>query len=292
MLHALQSFWTKPALNKYTSKHETSKPHERYLGGWTAQRQHWCSWVLSCLSASRHYEVHLVTDRKGKEILIDALELPYTQVSLALEDIKDLSADFWAFGKLYAYQAQESPFFSLDSDVFLWQRLPNYLEKAAVFCQDKEYFDGKRGFTWLYEDALRITKNLHRPDYVGKSDAALNAGIFGGNRLDFFQQLWKDSYTFIQQEEILTQEKFPRNLMNIFCEQYFAACLAKVKQIQVATLRSDFETWQHVFQRVSYTHLIAESKKKYGDKVEQKVKTDFPEYYQKIVALENNLIFS
>ena len=39
---------------------------------------------------------------------------------------------------LVAYQMQTVPFVHLDSDVFLWQRLPGYIEAAPVLAQHPE----------------------------------------------------------------------------------------------------------------------------------------------------------
>src|SRR3569833_1768584 len=75
----LQTFWTGPSgankENLITMK-----------AGWRSCEYHWMSWALSCLLANDMFsEIHLLTDLKGKEILADRLQLPYTTVSTDLE---------------------------------------------------------------------------------------------------------------------------------------------------------------------------------------------------------------
>lgn len=275
-MHALHSFWTKPALSHL--------PNERKTGGWATETQHWCSWILSCMAVGKHYPVHLVTDRRGKEILVDALQLPYAEVTVALDDLQDIDADFWAFGKIYAYSLQTKPFFSLDADVFLWEALPAYLTEAPLFCQENEYFDGVLGNFSNYLNILKYTQNFQKPAYADTLQFAVNAGIFGGNNPSFFAQLWADCKAFLQQNEgLLAQQNFSKSLLNLYCEQYLAACLAHSRQERFMPLRYDYETWEQLYGRYRYTHLMAGSKLKFGRQVEERVKRDFPAYYARLI---------
>jgi hypothetical protein len=241
------------------------------------------------MTARQHYPVHLITDSKGKEILIDALELPYQRVSTALDELSELHSDYWAFGKLYAYQCQTEPFLSVDADVYLWDRLLPYIENADLICQEHEYFDGVRGLVWLYPEAMRHTRGFALPDWVGKVEYACNAGVFGGKNVAFFAELWEAAESFLQQNHLKMQDPFPRELMNIFCEQYFAACLAAAKDLKFMTIRSDYENWGQVFARFRYTHLIHQGKKQFGQQVETKVKQTYPEYYARILQYEKEI---
>ena len=108
----LQSLWTGPSgssdVNPVSLK-----------AGWQSCEFHWMSWALSCLNAKNNLgEVHLITDLKGKEILIDQLQLPYATVSTDLEKRLDqYPVDLFALAKIYSYSIQEQPFLHLDSDV-------------------------------------------------------------------------------------------------------------------------------------------------------------------------------
>jgi hypothetical protein len=277
-MQVLYSFWTKPSI---------SSTNEKFTGGWQTPTQHWCSWVLSTLTASQHYPIHLITDQQGKHILVDTIGLPFNGLSTDLEDLKDLDPRLWAFGKLYAYQLQKEPFISVDADVYLWDRLPVYLENADLICQDFEYFDGKRGVIWLYEEAKKHTKNCQKPYFYRDIQYAANAGIFGGSRLEFFKILYEETWRFLKENKQILQSDFPMQILNIYCEQYFAACLSEQLACSFTPLRTDFESWELLFARQRYTHLIAHSKKDLGHEVEAKVKKDYPEYYQRILAMQD-----
>src|SRR5438105_88271 len=111
-LTAIWSFWTKPY---FASRRLT----------WHHELHHWLAWGLSLRLASRHYpETWLYTDDAGARILIEELNLPFTHVSTVLNKIEDEDPEWWALGKIEAYRRHQDPFVHIDTDVFLWNRLP------------------------------------------------------------------------------------------------------------------------------------------------------------------------
>ena len=52
-------------------------------------------------------------------ILINKLELPYTDVKVVLDDLNDYDRDLYALGKVYAYGIQEEPFIHVDADIYM-----------------------------------------------------------------------------------------------------------------------------------------------------------------------------
>jgi hypothetical protein len=115
-------------------------------------------------------------------------------VSCALNALGDLDPDWWAVGKLYAYRFQTEPFVHIDSDVFLWARLPPGLESAPVFAQSPETFDPERDEHWYPLRAVERSFSAHAssrlPDawrwYSARPGplVAVNCGIVGGQRTD------------------------------------------------------------------------------------------------------------
>ncbi|MBX6361748.1 MAG: hypothetical protein IRZ03_16915 [Acidobacterium ailaaui] len=125
-MRAVWSFWSKPFL---AAKGRT----------WKTQFHHLLSWGLSLRLARKHYpETVLVTDRAGKSLLVDHLGLSFAHVSTELDRLRHADPSFWALGKLVAYSIQDQPFLHLDTDVFLWTRLPSSMEQAPVFAQCPE----------------------------------------------------------------------------------------------------------------------------------------------------------
>jgi hypothetical protein len=78
----------------------------------------------------------LVTDDAGARMLVDGLGLQFTRVSTELNALAKHDPDWWNLGKIHAYHLQMEPFVHIDSDVFLWKRLPPRLEHADVFAQN------------------------------------------------------------------------------------------------------------------------------------------------------------
>jgi len=73
-------------------------------GGWSDKKYNYMSWAFSCLQFKKYYsEVELITDKLGKELLIDKLELPYTSVKVELDQLNSYHSDLWALGKIVKY---------------------------------------------------------------------------------------------------------------------------------------------------------------------------------------------
>ena len=127
-MRAVWSFWSRPF-------------HTYYGRIWCKPLHHLLAWGLSVDAARRHYpETVLITDRAGKQLLVDQLGLHFTQVSTELERLDGVDPGWWALGKLVAYSLQDRPFVHLDSDVFLWKPLPGHLSASPVFTQYPEGF--------------------------------------------------------------------------------------------------------------------------------------------------------
>ena len=92
---------------------------------------------LSLYLAKKHYgNVHLVTDSNGKNAL---KSLPFSSVITTLDSL--IPNKFWALGKIHTYKYAASlkkRFFHLDSDLFLWEKLPNDIENSDVFFEEEE----------------------------------------------------------------------------------------------------------------------------------------------------------
>src|SRR5579871_6801168 len=127
----LQTFW--PGL-------KTGTPDELYglKGGWLSAEYHWMSWALSALQAKKIFgEVELITTWAGKEMLSGILELPYTSISTALDELPaDYPEGLWSMAKLYSYQLQREPFLHLDGDVIFWEKPPKEWLQRPLLCQN------------------------------------------------------------------------------------------------------------------------------------------------------------
>jgi hypothetical protein len=230
--------------------------------------------ALSVLCASRHFkEVQFISSSWGVEML-SQFKLPITSYSDSLNEMKDVSKYFWAYGKLIAYSEQTTPFVHLDNDVFLWRPLPDKILKARLCFQSKEPF-AKAGYQ--YYDLLKPCFKAApvKPQVIVDNevlDFAYNCGICGGHDLAFFKE-WKDTsaeYIFAPKNQKVFFKKFDTVLIhqNLFHEQYFAACLIKKHDMrkQVRVLHDDAVHINDAYIRTkpAFTHLWGTTKQDEG----------------------------
>jgi hypothetical protein len=121
----VQTLWTKPVFE------DNSNIHQRFHGGWLNKKYNFMAWTLSCLQSKKFYEnVELVTDARGKLLLIDNLELPYTNVRVELDCLNNYPNILWTLPKIYTYSIQDEPFIHIDGDVFIWEKFHEKIESA------------------------------------------------------------------------------------------------------------------------------------------------------------------
>jgi hypothetical protein len=163
---------------------------------WLSERHHLLAWILSFETARKHYpRTTLVTDLEGARLLVDGLQLGFDRVSTALNELAEHDPALWMLGKLYAYRAQTEPFVHLDTDVFLWKRLPDHIESASVFAQTPEQF--VIGESHYKPDEIRgalteRTRGWIPPEWEwslshGNPQPAACCGVLGGNNVDFIR---------------------------------------------------------------------------------------------------------
>jgi hypothetical protein len=115
------------------------------------------AWALSCLRLKEHYpNLHLYTDNRGYEILVEYLNLPYSDVHACYDSIDHYSETLWTLPKIMTYAAQKGPFIHVDGDVFIWEKLRFELENAQLVAQN---FEAGTDYYKKMMDSIR--KHLH-----------------------------------------------------------------------------------------------------------------------------------
>ncbi|MGO4294308.1 DUF6734 family protein [Chitinophaga sp. RAB17] len=222
----VQSFWSKPSRQSNSQLVDA-----RFNGGWLHRSLNYYSWALSCLQLRKYYDsVELVTDEWGKEILIDKLNLPYTKVTVALDELNRFDAGMWTMGKVYAYGLQQEPFIHVDSDVFIWKPFEDDIVNAALVAQNLE--EKGQGYS---ESFLTVCDTFsHVPEYFqplydqGFSPSA-NAGILGGNNIPFMQNYVREVFSFLDNNKKDLDSMIRQNAGNfsVVCEQVIFYSYAK-----------------------------------------------------------------
>jgi len=263
--------------------------------GWRSAEYHWMSWALSCLQAKTVFgEVNLVTDKKGKEVLIDELQLPYASVSTDLEQKLDhYPPELFALAKIFTYSIQTGPFLHLDSDVFIWHKPDDSFLNSPLMAQN---IDKNLG---LYLKALNeinrcftyVPPVFSREDYAGKDIYASNAGLLGGYDLDFIKEYCHQAFDFIDKNKS-DLDKLNIGSLNFIIEQYLFYQLADKANIPINHLNGvvDVPVFKDYikfddFPHVQMAHPVGGFKKyrHVCDHVAKKLRKDYPEYYYRVI---------
>jgi hypothetical protein len=285
-MRAVWSFWTLP--------YRLATPWP-----WRSSRHHLFSWILSVETARPHFaETALYTDDEGAALLVDGLGLHFTEVSTALNTLKEQDPDWWMLGKLHTYRRQREPFVHLDSDVYLWNPLPERLLTAPVLAQSAE--DGC-GLPWYDADACESVIRSRGNGWIpiewcwyratAKFQQAACCGIVGGNDLDFLQRYASTVIRILESPR--NRSAFGRTAdkkaYNPFFEQYLLCACAAFHRVRIEYL---FDSSAAAFlpgraAELGYTHLIAGAKSnpKIADRLELRIARDFFQHYERARCL-------
>jgi hypothetical protein len=287
-MRAVWSFWSAP----YTAF---------YRHSWAHPIDHLLSWVISVQSATRHYpDAMLVTDSPGRRLLVDRLGLPFTAISTDLDRLDGRDPCWWMLGKLVAYGQQTEPFVHIDSDVFLWNRLPAHLTSAPVLTQNPEYHQKSQYGIDELDEALRAGDGRLPPEWEWACSLdpivpVENCGILGGQDVRFLRHYARTALALIEHE---ANQAALRNLSvgfwhNCAVEQFFlAACIgfhaarpdSPYRGVRVAHL---FPSWAEASDgnyaaRVGYTHLMGGKRlPAAGQRLAERVRRDWPDFYRR-----------
>ncbi len=285
----VQSLWSKPGQAK-GDFNRCSWPDKKY---------NYISWALSVLQFKNFYDrIELVTDEAGYDLLIKKMQLPYTDVRIVLDRLNNYNPDIWALGKLYAYSIQDEPFIHADGDVYIWSRFQESLEQAPLLCQNIEkgeeyanwyagvFFDIAQKFEY-YPEAL--DKSIIKNDSV----VAINAGILGGNNIDFFKHYTRHAFEFIDRNSSRLSQ-VDLKVSNTIFEQFLFYALAEERGESITYYNPNFvRYWNELADftsvpgKVKYIHVIGKLKKEKHvvECLEYRLQRDFPDYYYRIIHL-------
>ncbi|MFN8844096.1 MAG: DUF6734 family protein, partial [Chryseotalea sp.] len=216
----VQSFWSCKETNLL-----------KFSAGWYSPEYHLMSWTLSCLQLKQFYpEVTLHADSVSARMLIDTLKLPYDNVICDLNCLDKYHPKLWALPKVHTYSKQKSPFLHIDGDVFIWNEFDEDLLRSKLIAQNEE------SATIYYENILRSLEEVlsYFPTEIVNERKlanpvhAFNAGILGGNDIEFFEEYATKAFQFVD-NNVLNLSKVNVSNFNIFFEQYLFYCLVRSK---------------------------------------------------------------
>lgn len=266
--------------------------------GWLSPEFNLMSWTLSCLQLRQFYpDVVLYCDAVYKELLIDQLQLPYTEVVCTLDHLKAYHKELWALPKIYSYSQQKEPFLHVDGDVFIWKPFETSLMKADLIAQNME------AATYYYDDIMNslkksltyFPKEIEDEQKANNPILAYNAGILGGSDISFFKEYCRKAFEFVE-NNVQNLSKIEVTNFNIFFEQYLFYCMAKQKNKEVTVLIPEiiednrykgFGDFDKIPYEKQYLHLLGNYKRSefISKQLAARLRNDFPLYYYKIIEL-------
>lgn len=286
----VQSLWSKPG----------EKKGDADKCGWSDKKYNYLSWILSCLQFRKYYdEVELVTDKHGYELLIDKLGLPYTHYRILLDDLNHYNPGLFAIGKIYTYSIQDGPFIHADGDVLIWGGFDEELIKASLLCQQREEGEAMhKTYFGIFYDMLRHFEFYPECllDSLEKNGSiiAINAGILGGNDVDFIREYTRKVFEFVDRNTAHL-DKVDTRLSNIIFEQFLFFALAEEQKKNITyfkerpeNLLCDFADYSGVPEKIKYIHPSGAPNKEelfLMHSLEMRVLTDYPDYYYRLINL-------
>ncbi|MBS1599922.1 MAG: hypothetical protein JST75_16975 [Bacteroidetes bacterium] len=289
----IQTFWTGPSSSPLNNIESLDMK-----GGWLSSEYHWMSWSLSCLQLRKFYDdVELITDERGKEILIDILNLPYTKVSTTLEGtLSAYPKELWSLAKIFSYSSQNSPFLHLDGDVFVWHPFDEHIINAPLVSQNKEanifYYrdmlrDMEKYFTYIHPSL----KSLYP---LPSTIFASNTGIFGGHDLAFIKEYCNAAFELVDKNHELPKYVHNPQFNFLFeqCLLYYMA-LSKERDITYVIPKIvDTPVYEDYvrFMDVPFAqmiHPVGGYKKMLFicDHLAKRLRKEYPEYYYNIINI-------
>jgi hypothetical protein len=240
----VQSFWSKPMLDK---NDEFIANHN--YGFWLSKEMFYYTYVLSSLLINKSYKRQsvLVTDKFGKDLLLDKLGLRYNEVIIKLDSLNAYPKQFWALGKIYTYSLLNSPFIHIDFDFLLAKRFDTNFTRGQVVTYMDESDDRRqrayRECVNQYFSKYKLPLSI-QPYFKNYQYAGYNAGVCGGNNKEIFKELWNISKEIIENNITLIEKDIYKNsssfsMTNVILEQYILACLAHKDKIPVTCLQNN-----------------------------------------------------
>lgn len=282
-------------INKAVYSHWSKPVNSDSWLGFASERSLIASLYLSVLFSRKWFdEVELVTDTKGKELLIDKYDIPFTSYNTELNKIDKVSKKHWAFGKLIACELQTKPFIHIDNDVIWFKKPPaRVLESKSCFQNVERSEYQYQFYNQLAQHANLFFKEKKKfVNYLGIK--AVNCGIMAFNDLTVIKP-WVDyardyiKYYNIYSDKINKMVGYKMSPI-IFEQLHLFYFLREYGYDPYHTISPniDYIDKQEAID-LGYTHMISITKRKphVEKKVLLRLEKEDKEFYKKLIKLSN-----
>lgn len=250
----------------------------------------------------------LITDRVGRELLVDGLGLGFSDVFDGLDAVLDgIPLSWWGAGKIAAYgimAGRGRPFIHLDNDLFWWN-VPAGLEDKPLIGQNFEYIDNviapehnvydlSRFSSFSMEHGVPLpTAWLWADSEFGPYRRAINCGVFGGSDSQFIDMYATEVLRLIRDTPFkdFHGQNQPTHGDACVIEQWFLDALACHHGIDVHVIYPSLEA-SHEVTVTDMTHLLGPFAKSDPDiirAVDAILARDFPALWRRVADVTARL---
>lgn len=265
--------------------------------GWQTPQHHLMGWALSSLYLNKFYKsLSLYTDEQGSDFLINKIGLPYNNVFNDYNGL-EYNSQLWAIPKLLTYRKQETAFLHIDGDVIIRMPFSKKLLSAPLIVQNLE--NGTNYYRNLFAPIVNQLKSIPeilKQNLFSYDMKSYNAGIIGGNDIDFYKKYTAEAFKFIAENKDI-----PLNInFNIIFEQLLFYSLVESEAKTVACFYNETYNDNGYSSKEfadflrgpaqNYMHLIGPHKRNLNVCVwlERHLYNEFPKEYIRIISLFNN----
>lgn len=210
-----------------------------YSGGYLSSIVNWLSMAYSCLLLKRNNpDKQLIF--YGNETIVRLFEklfrLPYDEYRV-VKCTGEYANWFYCWPKIVTYQDQNEPFIHIDTDVFMWEPIPQRLLIAPLVAQHRER--DSNFYMEVYKqigiDCIQLPRYLEECN-DGKYINSYNAGLLGGNDIDFFKSYLNEIVKFLDVNKKRLLQSDRKFLYNVVFEQWLFYGLTKKKNKEVVVM--------------------------------------------------------
>lgn len=260
------------------------------------------------VAAPQFARTSLITDRLGRELLVDGLGLEFSDVFDGLDaELDGISPSWWVAGKIAAYEimaGRGQPFIHLDNDLFWWN-VPAGLEDKPLIGQNFEYADDAPNPVCNVYDVSRLSgfatqHGVPLPvawqwavTQFGPYRRAINCGVFGGADCGFIGMYATEVLRLIKSTAFkdFYADHDPAHGDACVIEQWFLDALASYHGIEVSVIYPSLEA-AHEATVTDMTHLLGPFAKSDPDivrAVDTILARDFPALWRRVADITARL---
>lgn len=280
--------------------HSITRNDINHSGGYLSSVVNWLSMAYSCLLLKKHNPKHRLIFY-GNETMVYLFEklfqLPYDEFIVVKPN--NVYGDlFYCWPKITTYARQVDPFIHIDTDIFMWTSMPKRLVSASLVAQHLEhdstfYIDV---YQQMQDDKINLPEFVNSC-YDGKYISSYNAGLLGGNNLEFIKRYLYEINCFLSKNINCISHSERSFLYNVVFEQWLFYGLARKENIEVSTyyknIITDFDmkknkVTQQVFsmQKLKYMHVMEyKSNIRCNRFIVYKMQSEFPNQFDEILAV-------